>query len=367
MEKASSPLKRFFSACACGSSHDQFPSLDRRRFLAGAAAASASVGLASNVSLNAWAQDAKPDRIDVHHHISPPTWLDAVKRVKKDNPPINNWSVQKTLDDMDKGGVATAITSPTTPQIMPFAADEAARLSRESNEWAKKLETQHPGRFGTFAMLPLPHIDESLKEIAYAFDTLKVDGVGCMTSYGDKWLGYAEFEPIWAELNRRKAIVYTHPTEATCCVNIVRGANEALIEFGTDTTRTIFSVIFGGIGQKYPDINWIFSHGGGSLTAFYERFVVQALMTPPYAGKFTREDVERQIRRFYYDTAAVPNDVTLSALAKMVPISQIVYGTDFPYRTAADHTKGVNAFFKGSDLQAVDRENALRLLPRFKV
>ena len=166
--------------------------------------------------------------------------------------------------------------------------------------------------------------------------------------------------------NRRKATVYTHPTGANCCVNLVRGVGDAYIEFGTDTTRTIFTLIFSGIAQKYPDINWIFSHGGGSLTAFYERFTVQALMTPPYRGKFTRDDVERQIRRFHYDTAAVPNAVTLSALAKMVPISQIVYGTDFPYRTALDHTTGLNAFFKPEELRAVDRDNAVRLIPRLK-
>ncbi len=235
---------------------------------------------------------------------------------------------------------------------------------KSSNEFAKKLEADHPGRFGTWAMLPLPHVDESLKAIEYAFDTLKADGVGIMTSYGDKWLGYQEFEPVWQELNRRKAIVYTHPTGANCCVNLVRDVDEAYIEFGTDTTRSIFSMIFSGFAEKYPDVNWIWSHGGGSITAFYERFTVQALMRPPYKDKFTRDRVETQIRRFYYDTAAIPNDVTLSALAKMVPASQILYGTDFPYRRAAEYAKPLADFFKADDLKAVDRNNALRLVPR---
>ncbi len=358
---------RFFASCACGQNHPETPqttSLSRRQLLAGGGALALGAAFAGSGS-RVFAQ-TPAHRIDVHHHISPPTWLDAMKRLKRDNPPMANWSVQKTLDDMDKGGVATSITSPTTPQLQGLDAAESARLARESNEYAKKLETQHPGRFGTFAMLPLPHVDESLKEIEYAFDTLKVDGIGCMTSYGDKWLGYAEFEPVWAELNRRKAVVYTHPTGANCCVNLVRNTDDAFIEFGTDTTRAAFTIIFSGFAEKYPDINWIWSHGGGSTTAFYERFTVQALMRPPYAGKFTRDRVEKQIRRFYYDTAAIPNEVTLSALQKMVPISQIVYGTDYPYRTAADHTKGVSAFFKGDDLKAVDRENAVRLIPRLK-
>ena len=160
--------------------------------------------------------------------------------MKKDNPPMANWSVQKTFDDMDKGGVATAIMSPTTPQVTPLGRQgRGRRVARESNEYCQEdWRAIIRAAFGMFAMLPLPHIDESLKEIAYAFDTLKVDGVGIMTSYGDKWLGDPDFDPVWEELNRRKATVYTHPTGANCCVNLVRGIGDATIEFGTDTTRS---------------------------------------------------------------------------------------------------------------------------------
>jgi hypothetical protein len=112
-----------------------------------------------------------------------------------------SWSVQKSLDDMDKGGVATAITSPTTPQVIGLDKATAARVARESNEYCKKLESDHKGRFGTFAMLPFPYVDECLKEIAYSFDTLKVDGIGCMTSYSDKWLGYAEFARMTGQIH----------------------------------------------------------------------------------------------------------------------------------------------------------------------
>jgi predicted TIM-barrel fold metal-dependent hydrolase len=318
-------------------------------------------------SAKAVAQD-KPHRIDVHHHISPPTWLDAVKKAKLDNPPLANWSPQKSLDDMDKAGIATAMASPTTPQVNFLAHDKdtAARIARESNEYTKKLMSDHPGRFGLFAMLPLPHIDASLNEIAYSFDTLKADGVGMMTSYGDKWLGYPEFAPVWEELNRRKATVYTHPTGANCCVNLVHGIGESTVEFGADTTRTIVSLIFSGTSQRFKDINWIFSHGGGALTAFAERLQTQMVNTPPYKGKFTRAIVDGELDRFYYDTAQIANAVTIYALARLVPVSQIVYGTDFPYRTGLDHTTGVAAAFSGADLLAVERENALRIIPRLK-
>jgi 6-methylsalicylate decarboxylase len=355
---------RLFASCSCCTEPFSATPVSRRALLKGGAAALA-VGATAGLAPKALAQ-AKPHRIDVHCHVVPPTWLDAMDIIGRKDFPLANWSVAKMLEDMEKGGVATAMLSPTTPQVTPLGQSVAVRVAREANDYGKKLMADHPGRFGVFATLPLPHIDESLKEIAYAFDTLKVDGVGIMTSYGSRWLGYPDFDPIWQELNRRKATVYTHPTGAPCCVNLVSGIGEAAVEFGTDTTRTIASLIFSGTSAKYKDINWIWSHGGGSVTAFAERFLVQMVNTPPYRGKFTREQVNAELTRYYYDTAQVSNPITMAALVKLVPISQIVYGTDFPYRTAADHTKGLTEIFKGDDLKAIDRENALRIIPRLR-
>src|SRR5687768_2613674 len=171
-----------FSSCDC------CESVSRRALLRGGAATLAAAAVPGKV----FAQ-AKPHRIDVHHHIAPPSWLAAMDIIGRKDVPLTNWSVQKTLEDMDKGGVATAMTSPTTPQVTPLGKTVAVRIAREANDYAKKLEVDHPGRFGVFATLPLPHVGEALKEIAYAFDTLKVDGVGIMTSYNDKWLGDAGF------------------------------------------------------------------------------------------------------------------------------------------------------------------------------
>ena len=293
-----------------------------------------------------------------------PSWLQAVERIGVDDPVIAHWSVQKSLDDMERGGVATAVLSANVPQARPLARDAAVRIARESNEYARELATSHPGSFGVFAMLPLPHIDESLREIAYALDTLRADGVGILTNYGDRWLGYSYFEPIWEELNRRQATVYTHPADANCCVNLVEGVPPTAVEWGADTTRSIVSLIVSGTSRKYRDINWIFSHGGGGLTAFAERLLVQMVTTPPYEGRLTRETVQGELNRFHYDTAQVSLAGTLAALAKLIPVTQILYGTDFPYRTAAEHTMGVDALFDAADRQRVNRDNALRILPR---
>ncbi|WP_428485285.1 amidohydrolase family protein [Rhodopila sp.] len=264
---------------------------------------------------------------------------------------------------MEKGGVATAMTSPTTPQVGFLPAADAARIARESNEYARRLANDYPGRFGVFALLPMPHVDESLKEIAYAFDTLHADGIGMMTSYGDKWLGYSEFQPVFDELNRRKAVVYTHPTSPNCCVNLVRGVPEVAMEYGADTTRTIVNLIFTGASRRYADIDFIFSHGGGVLTAVAERLQIQLVSRPPYLGKVTHDQVEHELNRFYYDTAQVVNAVTIEALAKLVPTSQIVFGSDFPYRTSAEHVSGLSQRFDGAVLHGIERDNAARILP----
>jgi len=333
--------------CGCGRRHIVF---------GGLAAAFAPAAMAA----------PKPHRIDVHHHVVPPAYVEAVKKAKLDNPPMTTGTPEKSLEDMDKAGTATAILSPMPPQVGFLPPAEAARVAHESNDWARKIAGDHKGRFGVFAMLPMPNIDESLKEIAYAFDTLKVDGVGMMTNYGDKWLGYAELAPVFEELNRRKAVVYTHPISPACCVNVVKGVSDGIVEWGADTTRTITNLIFSGASARYKDISFIFSHGGGVLTAVAERLRIQMVTIPPYKGQFTRDMVDLELKRFYYDTAQVANEVTIQALAKLVPVSQIVFGTDFPYRTGAEHVAGLTARFNAKDLAAIDRTNALRILPAWR-
>lgn len=328
--------------CTCG----------RRHLLLGGAALFAGSG--------AGAAD-KPRRIDVHHHVVAPAYLAAVTAARMANPPMTNWTPAKSLEDMDKAGTTTAILSPMPPQVGFLPANDAARVARESNEWARKLANDHPGRFGLFAMLPMPHVEQSLKEIAYALDTLKADGVGLMTSYGDSWLGYPEFAPVFEELNRRKAVVYTHPTGANCCINLVQSAPDLIIEWGADTTRTIANLIFSGASAKYSDISFIFSHGGGALTAVAERFRIQ-MVNPPYGKGFTKAMVDHELKRFYYDTAQVANEVTIEALAKLVGVSQIVFGTDYPYRTSAEHVAGLKQRFNARDLAAIDSGNILRIL-----
>ncbi|MBL8378074.1 MAG: amidohydrolase [Burkholderiales bacterium] len=344
-------------ACVC--CPDLSPSAGRRGFLAGLGALGAlsAAGCATTAS-------NEPHRIDVHHHISPPAWVNALKSAKLDSPPVNNWTPQRSIDDLDRGGVATAITSPTQPAIGFLNARDAADVARASNEYARKLADESRGRFRMFALLPMPHVDATLREIEYALDTLKAEGVAFMTSYNNRYLGNKEFAAVMDELNRRKATAYTHPNDPSCCVNVGIGMPTGLIEWGTDTTRTIADLIFTGTARRCKDVNFIFSHAGGTIGSLTERFLVwihgQAMMRN---RGFDRERVLAELRGFYYDTAQTANPVAMGALSKFIPVSQIVYGTDYPYRTAADHTKGLAEVFSGADLRAIERDNALRILP----
>jgi predicted TIM-barrel fold metal-dependent hydrolase len=266
---------------------------------------------------------------------------------------------------MDRAGVAISITSVTTPGLSFADVNLARRLARECNEYAAKLATDYPGRFGTFALLPLPDIDGSLAELAHALDVLKADGISLFTSYGNKWLGDPSFAPVMDELNRRGAVVYTHPRTADCCRNLIPGVPEPIIEYGTDTTRTIASLVFSGGANKYHNANFIFSHAGGTLPFLTERFVRLPMLDKSLQVRVP-EGVLAELKRFYYDTAQAAHPMALASLLKLVPVSQVVFGTDFPFRTSIDHVNGLHEFgLSESELRAIERENAIRLLPRY--
>jgi predicted TIM-barrel fold metal-dependent hydrolase len=263
----------------------------------------------------------------------------------------------------------------TAPGVWFGEAQEARRLAREMNEFAAaKMVADHKGRFGLFAVLPLPDVPGSLQEIAYAFDTLKADGVGLLTSYGNAWLGDPQFAPVLEELNRRKAVVYTHPTDAQCCQGLIPRVNNQLLEYPTDTTRTIFSLVVSDAATKYSDIRFIFSHAGGTITAVAGRLLgpeMAALTSSSsanavaLAGQMKPNSRLFHLRRFYYDTAGSANPVNMNALKTLVPTTQILFGTDAPFFDGAPQVQGLqNSGFSSEELRAIERDNAQRLLPR---
>jgi 6-methylsalicylate decarboxylase len=307
--------------------------------------------------------ESRAHRIDIHHHLLPPKYVDAVAAMRTGDraPP---WTAQMSIEDMDKNGIATAVVSLTQPGVWFGEAGQSRRLAREANEYAAAMQRDHPRRFGSFAALPLPDTEGSLREIEYAFDVLKADGIGLMTSYRDKWLGDRSFWPVMEELNKRKAVIYTHPLGAECCKNLSYEVPASTIEYATDTTRTIASVVFSGTAARFPEIRWIFSHGGGTTPFLLSRFERVEAGLKERAERLPKGFLY-ELKKFYYDTAQANHTAALAALTTLVPASQMVFGTDFPFRPGTEVVGGLAAYhFKPEELRAIERDNAARLLPR---
>src|SRR5260370_29818108 len=240
----------------------------RREILSGIAVLAAAAVMPKFCSAAQTGSDApdRPFRIDTHHHFSVPKLIAESTAKGITQTGLQDWTPQKSIDQMDKGGVATSIISISDPGVW-FGDNAAARsLARECNDFAAKVIKDYPGRFGLFATLPMPAVDGSLREIEYAFDTLKADGACVLSSYAGKYLGNPAFDPVFDELNRRKAVVFCHPFCAACGSQtaLSDGQNRG-VEFVFDTTRTIVSLLSTGTVTRCPDIRFIWSHAGGTV------------------------------------------------------------------------------------------------------
>ncbi len=343
--------------CGCGRAHG----VGRRGFLGGAAA------LAAATASRAHAQPAAPakTRIDVHHHYTSPALL-AMMKGRRTNQTFNmGWTLQKSLDAMDAGGVRTAIVSTSDPGIFFGDYDQAKSLARDCNEYQARMVSDNKGRFGMFTTLPLPDIDNTLGEIAYGMDVLKAQGVGMMTSYGTKYLGDPSFVPVMEELNHRKAVVFVHPLQPACCTNVVPNVPDVVVEYGTETSRTIASLLMNHTVIRYPDIRFIFSHGGGDVPFLTFRFA-RMVSGDPVLLQAEPGGAVPLIRRLYFDTAQAWNQYTLPSLTALMPADHILFGSDFPAASPADTTKGLQAFnFPSGALAQIEHQNAQGLLANF--
>ncbi len=328
-----------------------------RRSLLQALTASAASTIISKTAL---AATPKPYRIDAHGHFMSPVMIDVLGAQELGL--FANWSATKHLESMDENGIASTLLS-IPPHYDPELVD---RLARPTNEFGARLASDYPGRFGLMAFLPMPHIDATLREIDYALDTLKVDGVAMYTNYGDQWLGDPTFDPIFDELNHRGATLFVHPISANCCKSLLPNVADTTIEWQTDTTRAIANLLFSGTTTRYPNVCIIFSHGGGTMPYLIERFTAAA-NNIKYKEYFP-QGFAGALHNLFFDTAWTSNAVAMGALRKVAPLTHILLGSDYPARTLVDHVKGLQecGVFTDSELRQIERDNALTLFPRLK-
>jgi len=312
------------------------------------------------------------NRIDVHHHIVPPEYVQALADIgitESAGIPFPDWNAEKALDVMDRLGIKAAITSISYPGVyfgdIAFARD----LARRCNEISARLISDHSQRFGAFAVLPLPDLKASLLELEYALDTLRLDGVTLLSSIGKEYLGDPSFDVLHSELNRRRAVVFVHPA--------VPPGNDvpklilppSLIEFTFDTTRAAASLLFSGTLERYPDIRFILSHAGGTVPYLAWRISLGEWL--PKISEKVPQGVITYIKRLYYDTALSTNRYTLRSLQELIDVSHVLFGSDYPFLPEPVVAATISDFqsydgFTEQDRGVIEWGNALSLFPRLR-
>jgi 6-methylsalicylate decarboxylase len=270
--------------------------------------------------------------IDTHHHVLPDFFWQETENA---NAPVGGlaplrWSKEASISFMDDAGIDLAVLSISTPGVYTGDRVKARNLARRCNEFSAALVHARPDRFGGFACLPLPDIDDSLDELTYALDVLKLRGVVVFTNSNGVYLGDPVLEPVFAELERREMIVYVHPNPSPDAAAHSLGLPDNLLDFPTDTNRAIAQMHYTNRFARTPNVKYIFSHAGGSIPYLAARFaIIDEIGFIP--GGEQRGSAADMLRRMYWDTAASVSDPIFRMLRDVGRIDHVLYGTDFPY------------------------------------
>jgi 6-methylsalicylate decarboxylase len=311
-----------------------------------------------------------PFTVDTHHHILPDFFYRATN---DEHAPVGGiapqaWSAESALSFMDDAGIDMAITAISTPGVHMGDDAAACALARRCNEFAADLMRSRPDRFGGFACLPLPDVAGSLEELAYALDVLKLDGLILFSNSRGVYLGDERFKPLFEELERRKAVVFVHPTASPDPAAHSLGLPDSLIDFTADTTRAIAKLHYSNTFARTPNVKYIFSHAGGTIPYIAFRFsIVDAMKVIP--GEEERGSAADTFRRLYWDTALSWGDPVLDMLRSIVGIDQVLYGSDYPYLRRDMAVGSVKAIEQTTALNEAERQSvfngtATRLIPR---
>jgi predicted TIM-barrel fold metal-dependent hydrolase len=315
-----------------------------------------------------------PQLVDVHAHFVTDSYIRRARAAGHElpdgMPAWPSWSPAAHLDLMDRCGIGTALLSLSSPGVH-FGDDAAARdLAREVNEESAQVVREHPDRFGLLASLPLPDVEGALMEIAYAFDRLGADGVVLETNTHGVYLGDPRLEPVFAELGRRGAVVFLHPTSPVCWQQSALRRPRPMVEFVFDTARTVTDLLFAGTLERHPDLKVVVPHCGGALPVLADR--IDGFMKLFLPGDEGAPDALAQLRRLHYDLAGTPFPRQLPALLGLVGPEQLLYGSDYcwtPPAAARAHAASVDAApvpaaLAGATWRSLTTANAHRLLPR---
>ncbi len=318
-------------------------------------------------------------RIDTHQHILPPAyakWL-SVQGIHPGDIDLPPWSKAAALKVMDSHHIQTAILSISSPGVNLGEPEVARAKAREVNEYTAEVVQSNPNRFGFFATLTLPDMEGSISELNYALDELHADGVILLANSRGTYLGHPSFEPLMAELNRRKTVVFVHPDELPGgCIPGIPGIPAFAADFLLDTTRAALNLVLTGAMERYPDIKMILAHAGGFVPYAAYRLLLPKLQRAGFVKRISlalhqQEQLDKELsvfRKFYFDTALSASPTVFPSLLALVNTDHITYGSDWPFAPTA----AVNLFnhelenYRLMDEQrtAINRGTAETLFPR---
>lgn len=312
------------------------------------------------------------DAVDVHHHIVPDFYCDALSAAGLASPIAGvdypRWTVEASLAMMQRQGIATAVVSVTVPGVNLGEAPETVRMARRLNEYMADLIASQQGRFGAFAVLPLPYLDAAMAELTYALDVLELDGVGLFTNYRGVYVGDPLFDPLLSELHRRRIAVHVHPAVPPATDQPTFELPASLYEFTFDTTRMAAQLLYNNTLERYPDLRLILSHGGGAIPYLAQRLTFGPVISPQLADRASTDPIG-DLQRLHYDVAMAANPYSLPSLRAFVPASQVLVGTDFPFMpewsSAQNGTELVTeGGYDEDELERIAQRNAAALFPR---
>ena len=320
--------------------------------------------------------NARPGRIDVHHHVLPPMydrfirearspeWY-AARSLAPGEPLIPKWTPELSLTTMDELRIERAILSLSLPGPYIESVEAGGQVAREVNEWLASLCRTYSNRFQFFAALPLPDVEQAIAEATYAVSTLGAAGVGLFTNVDGQYLGESFAEPLFEVLDELEAVVFVHPTWPLG--QGLPGITHGITDFPLDTTRAAVNLVRRGVITRFPGIRFVLPHGGGYLPYAAYRFA--RLYKSDGVGPESAEAFLAECRKFYFDTALASSPVALLALLRFADPQRVLFGTDNPYApsgTISQFTRELDEHLESEpeSLQAIDRDNAVRLLGR---
>lgn len=310
--------------------------------------------------------------IDTHHHMLPDFFW---QETNDSHAPVGGlaplqWSKDAMVSFMDDAGIDVAVMSVSTPGVHLGDSKKARLLARRCNEYAAELVQARPDRLAGFACLPLPDVDASLAELAYAIDILRLDGLVVFTNSRGVYLGDAALEPVFAELERRKSVVFIHPNASPDSAAHSLGLPDNLLDFPTDTNRAVAQMHYTNRFARTPNVKYIMSHAGGSIPYLAARLGIIDEMDF-IEGAEQRGTAAAMFRRVYWDTALSATDPVFRLLRDVAGIDRVLFGTDFPYLRRDLAVKAKRRILESSELNDSEKDavlagNAERLFPRLR-